>query len=67
MRRLRGYPLVQVVERWTPFARVRRDLFGCFDVLAVGPDRRTDDLRQQYGIARQEAAGVGGLLRKAFC
>lgn len=33
-----GYPLVQVVEKWNPHARVRQDLFGIIDVLAVGPD-----------------------------
>lgn len=33
-----GYPLVQVVERWNPHARVRQDLFGLLDVLAVGAD-----------------------------
>lgn len=33
-----GYPLVQVVERWNPYARVRQDLFGVIDVLAVGID-----------------------------
>lgn len=27
----------QVVERWNAFARVRVDLFGCIDVLAVRP------------------------------
>lgn len=32
-----GYPLVQVVEKWNPHARVRQDLFGIIDVLAVGP------------------------------
>lgn len=36
--RERGYPLVQVVERWNPHARVRQDLFGIVDVLAVGAD-----------------------------
>lgn len=36
--RKRGYPLVQVVERWNPFAHVRQDLFGIIDVVAVGPD-----------------------------
>lgn len=30
-----GYPLVQVVERWNPYAKVRQDLFGIIDVLAV--------------------------------
>lgn len=33
-----GYPLVQVVERWNPYARVRQDLFGIIDVVAVGDD-----------------------------
>ncbi len=28
--------LVAVVERWNSFARIRQDLFGCFDLLAVG-------------------------------
>jgi len=30
--------LVQVVERWNPYARVRQDLFGIIDVVAVGAD-----------------------------
>jgi hypothetical protein len=34
--RARGYELVDVVERWLPFARVRRDLFTIGDVIAVG-------------------------------
>lgn len=38
LRERRGYPLVQVVERWNPFAHVRQDLFGIIDVFAVGPD-----------------------------
>lgn len=33
--RERGYPLVQVVEKWNPHARVRQDLYGIIDVLAV--------------------------------
>jgi hypothetical protein len=32
-----GY-LAEVVERWNPHARVRQDLFGCLDILAIGPD-----------------------------
>lgn len=36
--RARGYPLVQVVERWNPHARVRQDLFGIVDVVAVGDE-----------------------------
>ena len=34
-----GY-LAAVVESWLPYANRRRDLFGCFDVLAVHPVRR---------------------------
>lgn len=30
-----GY-MCQVVEKWNPHARIRQDLFGCIDVLAVG-------------------------------
>jgi hypothetical protein len=39
LRRLRenGWPLVEVVETWNPHARIRNDLFGFIDVVAVGP------------------------------
>ena len=33
--RAAGY-LCAVVEKWNPHARIRQDLFGCIDVLAVG-------------------------------
>jgi hypothetical protein len=29
----------QVVERWNQYARVRQDLFGCIDVLAIAGDK----------------------------
>ena len=32
------YPLVGVTEHWNAFARIRQDLFGCIDMLAIGPD-----------------------------
>ncbi len=35
--RSEGWPLVEVVEHWNPHARIRQDLFGFVDVLAVGP------------------------------
>lgn len=35
--REQGWPAVQVVEVWNPHARIRQDLFGVVDVLAVGP------------------------------
>ncbi len=31
-----GY-MAQVVEKWNPHAKIRQDLFGCIDVVAVGP------------------------------
>jgi hypothetical protein len=39
--RKRGAALVQVVERWNAFAKVRVDLFGVIDVLAVMPSGKT--------------------------
>ena len=39
--RKRGYPLVQVTERWNSFAQIRQDLFGFVDVLAVSPEHDT--------------------------
>ena len=33
--RKRGYPLVQVVEKWIPMIHKRIDLFGIGDVLCV--------------------------------
>jgi hypothetical protein len=30
-----GADLVAVVERWNPHAKIRQDLFGCVDVLAI--------------------------------
>jgi hypothetical protein len=35
--REQGWPLVAVVEHWNPHARIRQDLFGFVDVLAVRP------------------------------
>jgi len=29
------YPLVQVVEKWNPWAKIRQDLFGIIDILAI--------------------------------
>lgn len=39
--RKRGAALVQVVERWNSFARIRQDLFEIIDVLAVMPAGKT--------------------------
>jgi hypothetical protein len=37
LREVEGWPLVEVTEIWNPHARIRQDLFGFIDVLAVGP------------------------------
>lgn len=50
--RKRGCPLVQVVERWNPHARVRQDLFGIIDVIAIAADGEI--------IAVQACSGDGG-------
>lgn len=34
--RRRGWT-AQVVERWNPHARIRQDLFGCIDIVAITP------------------------------
>lgn len=36
-----GWPLVEVTEKWNPHARIRQDLFGFVDVLAVGLNGET--------------------------
>lgn len=33
--RAEGCDLVQVVEKWNPHARIRQDLFGVVDILAI--------------------------------
>lgn len=32
-----GWTQVEVVEKWNPHARIRQDLFGIVDVLAIRP------------------------------
>jgi len=36
--RERGYR-AGVVEKWNPHAKIRQDLFGCIDIVAVGKGR----------------------------
>jgi hypothetical protein len=64
-----GYPLVQVVERWNPHARVRQDLFGCLDILAVGPDivgvQATSGSNVAARIKKLEASPALPVLRSA--
>lgn len=46
--RKRGYR-AEVVERWNPHARVRNDLFGFVDVLAIGPSGTLAVQATSYG------------------
>lgn len=59
---LRSYDvLAEVVERWNPHARVRHDLFGFIDVLAVDP-MRTGCL----GIQATSASNMASRVRKVL-
>ena len=50
-----GY-LVAIVEHWNPFARIRQDLFGFIDLLAI---RRDETLAVQV-----TASGVSSRVHK---
>lgn len=64
-----GYPLVQVVERWNPHARIRQDLFGIIDVVAVGEDivgvQATSASNVSKRIAKITESPALPILRKA--
>lgn len=51
------WPLVEVVERWNSHARIRQDLFGFVDVLAVGP-------QGTLAVQTTSAGNVAARLRK---
>jgi len=53
--RAHGWPLVETVERWNPHARIRQDLFGFIDVIAV---RRDETLAVQATSLANVAARV---------
>ena len=47
LKRLRDsgdYALIQVVEKWNPFARIRQDLWN-FDILAITNDGETEAIQ----------------------
>ena len=52
-----GWPLVEVVEHWNPHARIRQDMFGFVDVIAV---RRGETL----AVQTTSAANVSSRIRK---
>ncbi len=43
---------VAIVERWNPYAKIRQDLFGCLDLLAISPT---------HGIIGIQATSTGNL------
>lgn len=50
--RSRGYTAA-VTERWNPHAKIRQDLFGFIDIVAVSPD--------VHGVTAVQACGSGGM------
>lgn len=54
--RKRGF-LAAVVERWNPHARIRQDLFGFVDVLAVGA-------REVIAVQPTSGSNVSSRVRK---
>jgi hypothetical protein len=67
--RKRGY-VAQVVERWNPHAKVRVDLFGAIDLLAIVPLSASDALVPPIGgepsgiLAIQACAGDSHAARR---
>lgn len=53
-----GYT-ASVVERWNPHARIRQDLFGCIDLVAVHPELGT------FGIQACAGASVAARVAKS--
>jgi hypothetical protein len=60
--RQRGAELVQVVEHWNPHARVRQDLFGIIDVIAIA--RYGTDEATVIGIQTCRSADVADRVKK---
>lgn len=63
LRHLRGqgWPLVEVVERWNPHARIRQDLFGLLDIVAVDGD---GVWATTLGVQTTSASNVSARVRK---
>ncbi len=59
--RARGWT-ADVAERWIPHANIRRDLFGCIDLVAVHP-REAGVL----GVQATTAGNIAARLHKARC
>lgn len=52
--------IVQVVERWNSFARIRQDLFGCIDIVAV-----KGDSRGVFGVQATSGNNVAARIQKS--
>lgn len=53
-----NYPLVQIVEKWNSWGRVRQDLFGFIDVLAIDEEGNT------VAIQTTSASNVSARIKK---
>ena len=60
--RHQGY-ICQVVERWNQHARIRQDLFGCIDVVAIAPIASELGSGGIFGL--QACAGASHAARRA--
>lgn len=55
----RGYQ-AQIVEKWNSFAKIRIDLFGCIDIVAV--DGKTNGV---LGVQATSTANVNARIKKS--
>ena len=56
-----GYEIVDVVERWNPHARIRQDLWGIVDILAITD---TPGLPPVLGVQTTSGSNVAARVRK---
>ena len=52
--------IAEVVEKWVPMARIRRDLFGCIDIVAVKAGERI------CGIQATSGSNVNARIKKSL-
>lgn len=50
--------LIGIVERWIPYARIRKDLFGFIDLVAIDPEFNV------YGIQTTSQSNVNARINK---
>lgn len=63
LRENQGFDLVEVVEHWNPHARIRQDLFGILDIVAV--DRQGLTLGCQTTSASNASARIRKIRQSA--